>query len=323
MMKRLMVWLMMAVLLVTGAAAESLHINDYTDVPTAMTQDSVTEILVQPEGYAVETLQPDEKAIALLNQVYAFVREEEQRPARFYDEETQQKIADLAKCDIDALHMTEAMSLQLSILPVEAQSAPEAVETVEIAMHLNVEYREGQLVIVVLGVQQEDGSYVWQPYRGQVDTLGEIKWTIPAEAWEMLSQQPVSFHVLTDRIGPRGEQLWVQPAPTASKTAQDVIGMRYWYTVAGEAVEDTFRVWLTDLTDEMLAEVLRIGVHVGTEQPLLDYFPQERKDEAMFMLPEGVDASQLHQIRRKPRVLIGERQDNFLYHNRLNRYAIN
>ena len=284
-MRKLIAWLLMAVLLMSTAAAESIVDNDYTDVPTAMTQDSVAE-LVADQQCTMETLQPDDASIALLDSVYRFVWEGKNRPARYYDEETQKKIAELAGGDIDALHMTEAMRLQLT-------GAPE--KPVLATMRLNVEYHVGQLIIVVMGIPQGNGEYVWYPYRGRVETLGEIKWDIPAADWQALCRQPVSFHVLTDRIGPRGGRLWgmdqwhEETPPAFSKDAGDVIGMRYWYTEWGERIEDNFRVWLVDLTKPMQDEVLRLGEHVAAQKPLLDYFPQERREEALLMLPQGVD----------------------------------
>lgn len=288
-MKRIITWLLLAVMMITSAGAESLIDNDYTDVPTAMTQDSVAELLAT-EDCTVETLQPDDVSVALLDSVYKFVWEGKHRPARYYDEATQQKIAELAGGDIDALHMTEAMRLQLT-------GAPE--KPVTATMRLNVEYHAGQLVIVVLGIHQGEGEYVWYPYRGRVETLGEIKWDIPLEDWTALCKQPISFHVLTDRIGPRGGRLWgmeqwhESTPPAFSKDSGDVIGMRWWYDEWGNPIEDNFRVWLVELTQPMQDEVLRIGEHVAAQKPLLDYFPEERRAEALLMLPEGVDASKL------------------------------
>lgn len=117
-MKRLLAWLLTAMKLYTVASAESLTNDDYTDVPTAMTQDSVAELLAT-EDCLVETLQPDEESIALLDSVYRFVWEGKNRPARYYDVPTQEKIAALISGDIDALHMTEAMRLQLTGAPAE------------------------------------------------------------------------------------------------------------------------------------------------------------------------------------------------------------
>lgn len=288
-MKRLMSWLLAAVLFIAPAAAETLVDDDYTDVPTAMTQDSVAELLADQECL-IETLQPDEESVALLDSVYRFVWEEKNRPARYYDEPTQQKIAELAGCDIDILHMTEAMRLQLTGEPLESVNA---------IMRLNVEYHEGQLIIVVLGIPQGDGEYVWYPYRGRVETLGEIQWDIPVEDWQALCQQPISFHVLTDRIGVRGGRLWGQEAyaektpPAFSKDAGDVNGMRSWYSEWGEKIEDNFRLWLVELTKPMQDEVIRLGEHVAQEKPVLDYFPEERKNEAVLMLPVDVDPESL------------------------------
>lgn len=288
-MKKFLVWLLAALMLFANASAESLMDDDYTDVPTAMTQDSVAELLADQEC-TIETLQPDDESIALLNSVYDFVWNGKNRPARYYDEVTQQKIAELAGCDIDILHMTEAMRLQL---------AGEPLDTVNAIMRLNVEYYEGQLIIVVLGIPQGEGEYIWYPYRGRVETLGEIKWDIPVEDWLALCQQPISFHVLTDRIGPRGGRLWGQEEyaertpPAFSKDAGDVNGMRSWYSEWGEKIDDNFRVWLVELTKPMQEEVMRISEHVASEKPLLDYFPEDRKNEAVLMLPVDVDPDKL------------------------------
>ena len=289
-MKRLIAWLLTAVLLLSAAAAESLIDDAYTDVPTAMTQDSVAELFAN-EDCLIETLQPDEESIALLDSVYRFVWEGKNRPARYYDVPTQEKISALiGGGDIDILHMTEAMRLQLTGAPVNPVTA---------TMRLNVEYRVGQLIVVVLGIPQGGGEYVWYPYRGRVETLGEIKWDIPVEDWTALCRQPISFHVLTDRIGPRGGRLWgweeyhEKTPPAFSKDSGDVNGMRYWYSEWGEKIEDNFRVWLVDLTEPMQAEVLRIGEHVAAGKPILDYFPQERKAEALLMLPADVAPADL------------------------------
>ena len=284
-MKRLIAWLLTVVLLLSAAAAESLIDDAYTDVPTAMTQDSVAELFANEECL-IETLQPDEESIALLDSVYRFVWEGKNRPARYYDVPTQEKISALiGGGDIDILHMTEAMRLQLTGAPVNPVTA---------TMRLNVEYRVGQLIVVVLGIPQGGGEYVWYPYRGRVETLGEIKWDIPVEDWTALCRQPISFHVLTDRIGPRGGRLWgweeyhEKNPPAFSKDSGDVNGMRYWYSEWGEKIEDNFRVWLVDLNDPMQAEVQRIGAHVADGKPILDYFPEDRKAEALLMLPADV-----------------------------------
>ena len=286
---RIIALMMLAVMMFSTAWAESLVYDEYTDVPTVMTQDSVLELTAN-ENCLIETLQPDEESIALLDSVYHFVWDEGNRPARYYDVVTQQKISELAGgIDIDILHMTEAMRLQLT-------GAPEKLVTA--TMELDVEYYVGQLIIVVLGIPQGEGEYIWYPYRGRVETMGQIKWDIPVGEWNELCKQPISFHVLTDRVGPRGERIWHEKKykdriDIFSKDSHDVIKTRRWYTETGKVIEDDFRVWLVDLTAKMQEEVLRIGEHVADGKPMLDYFPAERKAEAMLMLPVNVDPAAL------------------------------
>ncbi len=288
-MKQLIALILLAAMLCSTAMAASLVNDEYTDVPTVMTQDSVLELTAN-EDCLIETLQPDEESIALLDSVYHFVWDEGNRPARYYDPVTQQKISVLAGgIDIDILHMTEAMRLQLT-------GAPE--KQVTATMELDVEYYVGQLIIVVLGIPQGEGEYVWYPYRGRVETMGQIKWDIPVGEWNELCKQPISFHVLTDRVGPRGERIWHEKKykdriDIFSKDSHDVIKTRRWYTETGAVIEDDFRVWLVDLTEPMKKEVLRIGEHVAEGKPILDYFPVERRAEALLMLPVNVDSAAL------------------------------
>ena len=105
-----------------------------------MTQDSVFSVEATEknkkdqtrEDCAVEVLQPNKKSIALLDSIYAFVVEEENRPVRYYDEQTQQEIQSLCpEIDIDILHMTEAMRLQLA-------GEPEQHVTVDMKLNVNM-----------------------------------------------------------------------------------------------------------------------------------------------------------------------------------------
>lgn len=285
-MKKLAMLLAVLVImsLATTAFAAAIVNSEYTDVPTAMTQDSVVSIEAN-ELCKVEVLQPDDESIALLKDVYRFVWEEENRPARYYDEETQKKISTLCRgMNIDILHMTEAMRLQLT-------GDPE--KTVTVDMELDIKYRPGQLVVAVLGDPQGNLEYNWYPYRATVPETGIIRWEMPAEEWEVLNQQPISFHVLTVRMGPGGEYLWGENSypdsrKVFSKTSSDIYRTYRWYTESGTPIADDFRLFLVGLTDPMQQEILRIGEHVKEELPILDFFPEERKAEALLMLPEDV-----------------------------------
>lgn len=271
------------------ASAATIERSEYTDVPTAMTQDSVLSAEAS-EDCKVEILLPDEESIALLDDVYRFVWEEENRPARYYDEETQEEIQSLcAGADIDMLHMTEAMRQQLT---------GETEEPVAVTLELEADYAPGQLVIAVLGIRKEGLNYTWYPYRAEVSRTGVINWNISADDWAALCVQPVSFHLLTVRTGPDGEALGDQDAyqdseAAFSKDSSDVNQIRGWYSESGAVIEDDFRLFLVDLTELMQQEVLRIGAHVAEGKAILDYFPEERKDEALLMLPGGTDEDDL------------------------------
>jgi hypothetical protein len=100
------------------------------------------------------------------------------------------------------------------------------------------------------------------------------------------------------RIGPRGERMmhkeqYEDKYEIFSKDSGDVIQTRVWYTENGEPIEDDFRVWLVELTKFMQEEVARIGEHLEQGNLLMDYFPEERRAEAMLMLPDDVDVEKL------------------------------
>lgn len=290
-MKKRMLFLVVLVLCLFSAAvlAETLTDKDYTNVTTAMTQDSVLSISAS-EGCTIEAIAPDASLIALMNDMYTHVWEKKNSPASYYDEETRQAITAMVGGNIDALHMSEAMLLQLG---------GEPVNPVTVTMNMDVDYQVGQLVVAVMGALQEDGSYEWYPYSGRVENPGEIKWDVPAEDWVVLSQQPVSLQILTDRAASIGDRHWgmiesseVTP-PSFSKEAGDVNKMIYWYTENNTPIEDNFNVQLVPLTDPMQSEVARIGEHVANGGAILDYFPADRKAEALLMVPEGIDPAAL------------------------------
>lgn len=274
------------------ASADKMYNEEYTDVTSVMTQDSVvslelfTEEPVQEPSITLQ--QPDEKSMALLEDIYDFVWRRENRPVRYYDEETQQKIQDLVPgMDIDALHLTEFMAQEMY---------GELTHAVVVERLLDVDYQPGQLVIVVLGYEQEDGTYRWFPYRGEVPELGMIRYTIPVEDYmELVGQPQVIYHVLTNRVGARGEVLKYSASKsvrieTPSKGYRDISYVHHWYSTNGETIEDNFRIYLVEKTREMEREIDRIGAYLAEELPggetnkIINWFPEERVSEAQLLL---------------------------------------
>lgn len=311
-MRKLLYILTALALVMTATVADATDIIDdrYSDVPIVMTQDSVISVEVS-EGKAVEVLQPDMESFTLLNDVYRFVYKDKNRPARYYDLPTQEEISELCGgIDIDILYMTEAMRLQLVDLqekPVDStEEAADSEDTVSVDkikpvivdMTLDAEYDPGQLVVVVLGIPGKDLNYTWYPYRAEVPETGLIRWKIPVAEWEELAKQNISFHVLTVRSGPDGEMLWGEDSyPDSdkifSKDAEDLYVTRRWYAESGKRIDDDFRLFLTHMSIAQEMEVYRIGDHIAQGGLILDYFPVERKEEALLMLPDDITENDL------------------------------
>ena len=64
--------------------------------------------------------------------------------------------------------------------------------------------------------------------------------------------------------------------------------IRDWYTDFDDSIDDNFSLWLVELTQEMQDEVLRIGEHIASGKSVIEYFPEERMNEARLMLPVDV-----------------------------------
>jgi len=290
-MKKVICCLMMLCMLVcSGALANEISMLDgqYTDVPSVMTQDAVVAFDAD-QACSVTILQPYAKAVELLDRVYEFVWKEGNRPARYYDEETQRKIQELAQVDIDILHMTEFMALEL---------AGEPEDVVHMEALFDVEYYPGQLIIVVMGIEQENGEYRWYPYRGDVRMLGMIEYDIPVQEFNEMKEQKVIFHVLTDRVGARGDQLADVEVIhdrvfTPSRGAMDLISIRRWHSTSGETIDDQFSIFLVEKTEEMKEEIERIGQHIDEEKPAIQWFPIEIANQAQLLQAEGVDVNDM------------------------------
>jgi len=282
MKKRVCCLVLALLMLCAGALAENLINGEYTDVPSVMTQDAVVDMQAD-QDCTVTLLQPDAASTQLLEKVYSFVWHEKNRPVRFYDEETQQKIqALLPGIDIDVLHMTEFMAQEM-------QGAPQ--QTVLVQRLLDVDYQPGQLVVVVLGIEEENGVYRWFPYLGTVPSTGLITYEIPAEDFACLTGKRVIYHVLTNRIGARGNilthyEIINERRVLPSKSAEDITRIRRWYSENGETLDDSFSIFLVDKTAPMLREISRIGEFLAEGHTAIEWFPAEIASQAQLLLAD-------------------------------------
>lgn len=292
-MKRLVAILICAVLLQMSLAAFAADITgeQYTDVASVMTQDSVKDILLTPENEQ-DTPEcalhaPDEDSMALLEQVYDFVWRKNQRPARFFDEDTQKRIqALLPGKDIDSLFLTEFM----------AQSVTgDVTGAVQFEYLLDVDYRPGQTVVALFGCMNEDGEYDWYAYLAVVPETGLLRFSVPAEEYQALAAGgQMIFTVLSERVGPRGNviiyyEIRREEDSSPSKSAEDIIRIRRFYSEEGEPLDDSFGIFLVDRTEQMNAELVRIGEFISGGRAAIGWFPEEIISEAQLLLDADTD----------------------------------
>lgn len=269
--------------------AES-YAEDYTDVPSVMTQDSVRCFTADPNGM-VEVLQPYSESVALLEELYDFVWNQQNRPVRFYDEDTQNAIQALVpEVDIDSLYMTEFMGLQLSIGDVHNESMVMRVE-------LEPDYVPGQLIVVVMGIQNADDSWSWYPYRGNVPENGVICWDSPIDEYVTLTQDRSVLHILTIRPGNgnQAKESDVNSTETArpSKQASDLTNVTDWESTSGAAIEDSFRIFFVELTEPMQEEMSRLETFIEEGYAPIEWFPDEIQNQAQEMKQDCATVSDM------------------------------
>lgn len=293
-MKKLVCLLLVVSLFLSGAVcvAAELYGEEYTDVPSVATQDSVRALTVDPQG-AAEALSPDAQAVAQLEELYNFVWEEKNRPVRYYDEETQEKIqALIPDVDSDALYMSEFMRLQLSM--PEADDLPQSVA---MRMELEPDYTPGRLIVVVMGFLTDDGTYRWFEYRGNVPETGVICWDMPMEEFTELAKQDVLTHVLTVHQGGGSAQSGhdAQPEATAQPSiqARDLTVMDGWKSVSGAEIDDTFRIAFVDLTSQMQDELVQMEEFLEEGHAPMEWFPEEIRERAQTMKQDNVQIDEM------------------------------
>ena len=260
---------LMLLLTICGACAQVL-----TDAPGTPTQDVVLslESLWQDEAktpYDLTVEQADQLTMDTVTDIFHFVYKEENRPARYFPEETQREIARMYGIDPDILHMTEFMRLHA------AQMEPPAA--LESEMTVDVKYEPGQLVVVVLGDTTNPEELVWTPVLSRVKTTGVIRFDVPQELMEQLQGEDVLFSLLTVREGSGRSEGFVledkEKRDIPSKTAIDNTrivdaggdgdgegGHRFWLRVVSE--NEVIRKELAKLSKHITEDKLPASTHL-------------------------------------------------------------
>lgn len=293
-MKRFLGILLMLALLLGGTA----FAVEATDAPGTPTQDVVLSLTAnwldeENTPYDLEVMEPDQLAMDTVTEIYKFVFEQDNRPVRYFPEETQRQIEEMLEgiVDPDALYMTEFMRLHA------AEAEPETDLLAE--MLVDVDYQSDQLILVVLGDTSDPENLVWTPVESRVVELGKVEFAVPQALMEELQGEDVLFSLLTVRKGARGgvisEEYWeTEHIQLPSKTAKDSVKLAKLVSADGTQIEDDFELLIVEESEIIIRELALIREHVKEEeQPVCTWLPDEERDEIQLLLSDGLDRDEL------------------------------
>ena len=278
-------------LLLTGSALAV----EFTDVHGTPTQDVVASLTAAwrdeaKTAYDLQVLPSDQLTMDQVTDAYTYVYEENNRPVRWYPEETQRAIeAMIGSTDPDTLHMTEFMRLHA------AQIEPPA--DLDVVMDLKVDYQPGQLTVAVLGDATNPQEIVWTPVESHVTAVGRLELVIPQDLMRELQGKDVLFALLTVRTGDGRTTVPAtteKPETVPSKQAGDNTRILRTTDEDGNVLPDPFELAIAPETDLIKQELTRLDEHIKTKNlPALEWLPEESQSEIRFLLGDQADNLQI------------------------------
>lgn len=278
-------------LLLTGSALAV----ELTDVHGTPTQDVVASLTAAwrdeaKTAYDLQVLPSDQLTMDQVTDAYTYVYEENNRPVRWYPEETQRAIeAMIGSTNPDTLHMTEFMRLHA------AQIEPPA--DLDVVMELKVNYQPGQLTVAVLGDATNPQEIVWTPVESHVTAVGRLELVIPQDLMRELQGKDVLFALLTVRTGDGRTTVPAtteKPETVPSKQAGDNTRILRTTDEDGNVLPDPFELAIAPETDLIKQELTRLNEHIKTKNlPALEWLPEESQSEIRFLLGDQADKLQI------------------------------
>lgn len=279
--------LVLILMLVAGGASAAI----YTDVSGTPTQDVAVQLQAAwrdeaATAYDLTVLPVDQLTMDEVTDVYTFVYEEENRPVRWYPEETQRAIEAMIEVDPDSLYLTEFMRLHA------AQAQPETA--LDAVMQLEIDYYPGQLTVVVLGDTSDPENIVWTPVESRVTETGRLEFEIPQALMEALQGEDVLFTLLVTRPG--DSQVIIVPETTTipsvlpSKTAEDETHTKKTTRKDGRVCPDDFELLIVPETDVITQELARIRERLAAQMTILSWLPDDKKEEIRCLLGDAADS---------------------------------
>ncbi len=267
-----------------------------TDAPGTPTQDRAVSLEARWEdkektAYELEALPADQLSMDTVTDIYEFVFEEENRPVRWYPEETQKAIRRMLSIDPDVLYMSEFMRLHAPKIKPPA--------TLDVVLTLTIDYQPGQLTVVVLGDVSDPENIVWTPVKSRVTAVGRIEFTIPKELMKELQNEDVLLSLLTVREGAGGKaaaEVTENTGEVPSKRAADTTRVVTSVSQKGEQLEDYFVLKIAPTTRLIRREIAHLQQFVKEkEEPALKWLPEEDQNRVRYLLEKDgeTDADEL------------------------------
>ena len=287
-MKKRILGIALALALLTGSASAAV----LTDAPGTPTQDRAVALEARWEdetrtAYDLRELPADQLTMDQAVDVYDFVYEQDNRPVRWYPEDTQKAIEAMISVDPDALYMTEFMRLHAAEIEPPAE--------LDAAMTLSIDYQPGQLTVVVLGDTSDPANLVWTPVESRVTATGRVEFTVPQALMAQLQGEDLLFSLLTVRQGARGTvtvETTETPDSLPSKQAGDTTRIVKTVDKDGQALPDDFELVIVPETDLIRREIALLEQFVTEqEQPALNWLPEEDQNRVRYLL--GVNGEAL------------------------------
>ena len=281
-----------------------------TDAPGTPTLDRAAALEAKWEDkeqtvYKLKTVAANQLTMDTVTDVYHFVFEEENRPVRWYPEDTQKAIEAMISTNPDVLYMSEFMRLHA---PKLKETEPEY--DLDAVMTLTIDYQPGQLSVVVLGDVSDPENIVWTPVESHVTKVGRIEFVIPKELMKELQGEDVLFSLLTVRPGNGGTSASEETEDSASvpsKRASDTTRVVTSTSAKGEKLADQFVLKTAPATKLIRQEIRNLQQFAepkeedGKEEqeeekqkeqrPALEWLPKADQNRVKYLL--GIDGDSL------------------------------
>lgn len=283
MMKRFLgIALVISMLFSCAALAAEL-----TDAPGMLTQDAAISATARMQdenktAYDLYIMTADQQTMDQVSDAYTFIYEQDNRPVRWFPEETQRVIETLVdNIDPDAMHMTEFMRLHVP------QS--DTIAALDVVMKLKSDYQPGQQTVIVLGDISDPEHIVWTPLKAEVTEVGQLEFVIPQSLMAELHGKDVIFTLLTVRPDEGGYSITKTieeiPEVVPSKQAGDNTRIVKITDEYGNPPVKPFELVIVPETELIKQELALLNEHVNTKQKAaLAWLPEDKQDEISYLL---------------------------------------